>query len=204
MNSMFRAGIRPVVQISPVRRIRLIRRNGAPAFTMIELLLVIAIIGIIVSFIAVASFAAAKSAQIKGTRGIMQQIANALAAYKLDHGMFVPAQPSWIADNPVLDSTYPLWQALELDGKYFAAPAANKLAGDKDPYDSSITRYKYVDAWEKPLWYQCPPLKYNKATGQWDPDGGDFSRFRLVSSGPDKVLGAADTDAATGDNIIVE
>lgn len=175
------------------------------SMTLIELLVVIAIISIIISAIVVASLTALKHAQVRGTRGVMQRIASGLAQYKQQYGMYVPAPLS--DGNSREYSTYPLWQALEHDGSFSGVPAANKLAGTADPQEASVSRYIYIDAWKKPLWYQCPPLKYdtNATPPEWVPEIGDFNRFRIISSGPDLEMGApTDTDSVWGDNIIVE
>lgn len=183
--------------------------------TLVELLVVIAIISVIVSAIVVASLSALKAAQIKGTRGVMQKIAAALAQYRQEYKMYVPSGVDGIDENPREDSTYPLWQALEHVAKYSPVPAANRLVGTTDPQDSTIIRYKYVDAWKQPLWYQCPPLDYDTASNSWVPEAGDFSRFRIISSGPDLEMGkpkvrpgmeTEDTPLVNewGDNIIVE
>lgn len=185
---------------SHARRARRAIRNGLVGLTLIELLVVIAIVTIIVSAIVVASFSALKAGQVRGTRGVMEKIALALAQYKLDYGMYRPSSDSTgAAYNPVADSTYPLWEALEFDGKYLTVPAANKLADTTGPPEAPNPRYKYIDSWKQPLYYECLP---DPGTDR----AKDFQRFRLTSGGPDLIIGDR-TDAADetwGDNIVIE
>ncbi len=168
------------------------QNHPAAGLTLIELLVVIAIITIIVSAIVVASFSALKAGQIRGTRAVMQKIALGLAQYKLDNGMYRPSGVNGVPYNSPADSTYALWEALEADGKYLSVPAANKLADTAGPPEAPNPRYKYIDAWKQPLWYQC--------------DGPDYSTFKLTSGGPDLILGdpTNPSDDTVGDNIVVE
>ena len=142
------------------------------AMTLMEILMVMAIMTLIVSAVVAASFAAQRRAQVKGTEGFFEQIAVGLAQYKADHRMYVPSDDD--------DTTYPLWQALE--GTYIDVEAKYKLAGDTvtDPRTGqAIQRYQYQDAWKKLLWYGC---------------AAPYDRFEIRSSGPD-------LEAETGDDI---
>ena len=116
--------------------------------TLMEILMVMAIMAFIVSAVVAASFAAQRRAQVKGTKAFLEQIAVGLAQYKADYRMYVPSDPGDLPEN----TTYPLWQALE--GTYnIGVKAKYKLAGDTvtDPRTGqAVQRYLYEDAWKKP------------------------------------------------------
>jgi len=148
-------------------------RNASTAMTLIEILVVMGIMSLIVGAIAVASFGAQRRAQIKGTEGLLEKIAQGLGQYKYDHRMYVPSDDD--------GRTYPLWQAL--DGQYaIDVKAKFKYSEEGDTYadprtGEDVQRYQYQDAWKMLIRYECNP---------------PYQRFTLTSTGPDLEQGGGD------------
>jgi len=174
---------------APEPRIRA-RHAGRSAITLIEILVVMAIMTILVSTIVVAGFSAQRRAQVRGTRGLLQKIVQGLEQYRATYRIYVPQDP---ALTPIDESdpeqvkryTLPLWEALEHRGKFITVEAEYKESGGTlRDYVTGLdyTWYYYQDAWRQPLKYICRQ---------------PFNRFILRSAGPDLELN-------TGDDILEE
>jgi prepilin-type N-terminal cleavage/methylation domain-containing protein len=90
---------------SLVTRLRGRSRFGAakarhsPAFTLVELLTVISIIGILAAFTVPALFAVTKNREIKQTQAEMGQLQAAIEAYKVVYGFYPPSNPNGLLGN---------------------------------------------------------------------------------------------------------
>ena len=129
-----------------------------------------------------AAFALINRSNNKGAENLLEQIANGLEAYSLDHAMFVPSDDD--------ESSRPLWYALEHDGEYVDVIAKFKYY-EKDPlpntniYDipdpldpnKNLTHFIYLDPWKTELHYECT---------------GNFRTATITSAGRDKVIGSGD------------
>lgn len=71
-------------------RFRTITRTAARGFSLLELMLVLAIIGILMSVVAINVLGAGKTAKEKATKASMDTIKNALTAYNLEMSAFPP------------------------------------------------------------------------------------------------------------------
>ncbi len=157
------------------------------ALTLIEIIVVMAIMTILVSTLVVAGFSVQRRAQVRGTKGLLQKIAQALNQYRITYRVYVPQDNLIDEANPVQARRYslPLWQASEHEGQFLSVNAKHKAAGGPltDPSTSSqATWYYYQDAWRKPLKYICGP---------------PYNSFTITSSGPD-------LEWNTGDDIVEE
>jgi len=152
--------------------------------TLVELLVVMAIMTIIASAITVAAIGAYANSQVKGTRNFFEKISAAMAQYRDIHRMNValvvrndpgvPSTSSSTYDAWRAQSSCGLWQALEYEGiaGFSADPKfkekwdafANPQTGEK------TARFRYVDAWRNPILYLCPP---------------PYASFELRSAGKD-------------------
>jgi len=145
-------------------------RKGA--LTLVELLVVMAIMTIIVSAIVTASLAVMGNTQVKATEALLGKLAQGLEQYRMEHRMYVPSDDDW--------SSYPVWQALEYEGKYVEIAERYKQEGDtfQEPETGArVRRYFYVDAWRQGISYHCEP---------------PYSRFTLRSRGPNLEFGKGD------------
>jgi hypothetical protein len=159
---------------------------------------VMGIMVIIVSAIVVAAYGVQRQGQIKGSKGLLEQLALALENYRAQYRMYVPRhhnEPT--VPNPVTVATDPwqvecssaaLWMALEHVEKIDTAKKEYKEKGGTftSPETGALVDvYFYRDAWRQPIMYECYP---------------PYTRFTLTSFGPDLVPGG-DT---RGDDIVVE
>ena len=165
------------------------RRETRHALTLVELLVVMAIITIIVSSITVAAYSVYKLNQKKATESLFETVAAALEQYHDVHSMYVPTtyidpndgqEKVCNSDN---DSTFLIWKALEYDGGYKLS-VKNKFKELGSTFENSATGaeirgYYYVDSWKVRILYECRR---------------PYTRCRLRSRGPDTL-------ANTGDDI---
>jgi type II secretory pathway pseudopilin PulG len=152
------------------------------AFTLIELLGVIAIIIILAGLVLGAAFGLQSKGAQKNTEALLETLAFALEAYHTDHRMYVPSEYS--PPNPDETLTRPLWYALDYKGRYGldSIPGRNRKA-DGEFTDAAtgetVTHWYYVDAWKKGLEYTCT-------------SDDNFQTCTLQSAGPDKTIGNED------------
>lgn len=120
------------------------------AFTLIELLIVVAIIGILAA-IAVPNFINAQiRAKIAKSQAEMQTIATALESYHIDHGKYPPfINSSGQNINPVSRRLYPLTTPVSYISAVPQDPFLVKIYGEQffKGNDPAYVTYDYVDAW---------------------------------------------------------
>lgn len=127
-----------------------------------------------------AAFALINRSNNKGAENLLEQIANGLEAYSLDHAMFVPTTGT---DDDDEVSSRPLWYALEHDGGYIEVIHKFKFHEEGDDIDDpvnpgqSLARYNYCDPWKTGILYECT---------------GNFRTATITSAGRDKVVGSGD------------
>jgi len=152
------------------------RVRARAGVTLIELLTVIGIIIFLAAAVAGASYALLKGSQRKATENLFEQLASGLDAYRVDHRMYVPSEPT----NPNDISSRPLWYALEHDAHYVEISGKFKQK-DTETIDyatgDTVAFYIYIDGWRKPIRYTCEQ---------------PWRQFRIESAGPDRKWGTAD------------
>lgn len=79
-----------------------IRRGAKKGFTLVELLVVMAIIGVLVGITVPAVFAVRKSFELSATKWEVDQLANAIEQYRAKYGEYPPDGSSW----PILEAHY--------------------------------------------------------------------------------------------------
>jgi len=148
------------------------------AFTLIELLIVVAIIGILAA-IAVPNFLNAQMrAKIAGAESDMRNIDTALEMYHMDNGKY----PQWkdtsgVNKNPVnrrligLTTPVSYMSTVPQDPFVYGAPGARL---DNTQHEAYIT-YDYVEAWSTINWGKEPMLNLSYRCSEW----------RINSYGPD-------------------
>ena len=120
------------------------------AFTLIEMLVVVAIIAILLSISFAAFSGAGNSAKKGATKTLIEQIKTALENYSNDFGDYPPSSPRAKKDRGVNDGIESLVKCLmttEKNGPYLQF-------SDKKLYDSdSDGVFEVVDDWGRPLVY---------------------------------------------------
>jgi general secretion pathway protein G len=124
------------------------------AFTLIELLMVMVIIGILASLITTGAFRSIRSARESRAEADIVALEAALERYKLDTG----AYPAQVAAG---DNSFKLW--LETgDGS----------TGWDGPYmrfkGSEVSGNAYLDPWNNAYQYQCPGVLHGSTTNAFD------------------------------------
>ncbi len=131
------------------------------AFTLIELLIVVAIIAILAA-IAVPNFLEAQvRAKVSRVQNDMRSVATALESYRIDGNSYPVVYPE---NN---------WVNGFVDGAFYAfltTPISYITAGPKDPFVADVTR----DGWENYYRYQ-DRFSYNRAANR--PSGADWGWF---------------------------
>ena len=120
-----------------------------------------------------AAFALINNANIRATENLLDQIANGLEAYALDHAIYVPS-----------DTARPLWYSLECDHDYAddilpKFKHHEELDDIADPLhpDQTLAHFIYRDSWKTALRYECT---------------GNFRTAVIRSAGRDRQIGTAD------------
>ncbi len=167
------------------------RAFRAPAFTLIELMVVIAIILVLASMTIGGLGWYKRKAAVGKTTVLMSSIGQALEAYRLENGFL----PQGTGDD---DSTAQVYIALYGDGELVYDPASDQvtvktqpdgkpdsgatihldmlnpeLSGSRRNVRSSAGKYIIIDAWARPFRYESP--------GEMNPEDD----FDLWSLGPD-------------------
>ena len=157
----------------------------SPGFTLIEMLVVIAIIGILAGFLMPALGKARLKAMNSKTESIIRQIETALAMYESDFGRYpVDSDPSVANKDDACDVAEELYTAVS------SQPIINGTAGspymefksdgvcDKDP-SSPDGSDEIADAWGNPIYYDLD----DNSGAPWH---NQYS-FDLFSKGADGV-----------------
>lgn len=148
------------------------------AFTLIELLIVVAIIGILAA-IAVPNFLSAQvRAKVARAESDMKNLKTALESYQIDHNGYPPARMNAITKETgqiaLSHRFYPLTTPVSYMSSIPSDPFYSQLsAHDPDFFDT----YDYFDDWSG--------VNYDKS------ESGSGTRgysYRLASAGPDNVM----------------
>ncbi|MDP2896353.1 MAG: prepilin-type N-terminal cleavage/methylation domain-containing protein [bacterium] len=163
------------------------------AFTLIELLAVIAIIGILAGFIFAAVSGAIERAKITKTRAAINSLELALKNYERDAGSFTGLLTELDASNGQLDTQTKRARLVEiLTGKKLKPDGTFEV--DKDTRDEANWNGPYleprhkelsekgelVDAWGHPLFIRI------KALTNFDPHLHNPDSFDIWSTGPNE------------------
>ena len=127
------------------------RRKAREGFTLLEVLIVLAIIGVIAAMVVPRLVAQQRNANIQVTKNSIKGLQSALEIYAVDHSATFPTGGQEILDQLLVTSTAP-------DGRQL------------EPYLKS----KPLDAWQRPLYYEYPNTKTNldePAIWSGGPDG---------------------------------
>lgn len=126
------------------------RLSNKRAFTLIEMLVVVAIIAILLSISFAAFSGAGNSAKKAASKTLIEQIKTALENYSNDFGDYPPSSPRRSKDKGVNDGIENLVKCLmttEKNGPYLQFT-------DKQLYDSdSDGAYEVIDGWGRPMIY---------------------------------------------------
>jgi general secretion pathway protein G len=114
------------------------RRQSRGGFTLLEVLIVLAIIGVIAAMVVPRLVAQQKNANIQVTKQSIKGLQSALEIYAVDHSATFPTGGAEVLDQLLVASTAPDGRTLE-------------------PYLKS----KPLDAWQRPLYYEYPNTKTN-------------------------------------------
>jgi type II secretion system protein G len=121
-------------------------------FTLVELLTVMAIIGVIMGLIVGGATMASRKSSEGKTRSLLHQMELALEQYRQDQGYF----PQQASPGP-----------LQWDESVFKN-AQGRLYLDGYPADSDDNdNNEYRDAWGKAFFYQCPGTMNSEAYDLW-------------------------------------
>jgi len=114
------------------------RRDSRGGFTLLEVLIVLAIIGVIAAMVVPRLVSQQRNANIQVTKNSIIGLQKALEIYAVDHSATFPSGGPEILDQLLVTSTAPDGRTLE-------------------PYLKS----KPLDAWQRPLYYEYPNTKIN-------------------------------------------
>lgn len=113
-------------------------RNSPRGFTLLELLVVMVIIGLLVSYVAPRYFAQLGKSEIKATRAQIDALAKALDVYRLDTGHY-PAEDVGLQALVVAPANEPKWQGPYLDKAVpldsWGNPYIYRIPGEQREYD---------------------------------------------------------------------
>lgn len=170
-------------------------RPSPRAFTLVEVLVVMAIIVILASMVSVTATAYYRRAQTERTKATLTTLAAALESFRADYGSYPyhnpdgfpveerPARPGDIVTNTANTPTYDirnLYGLLRETGYLPEAIDSNYLDVEED-HQVKGNDYDHIvlDAWSIPLAYRYP--RWDAETGEWRED-----RFDLWSMGADR------------------
>ncbi len=147
-------------------------RSADRAFTLIEMIVVMAIIGILSSLLITGVMAARGRGKIARTQSLLVRLDLLTKQYEIDHGDFPPGSGGTA-------SAEMLYQALTSRKWVGSQEFTRKEAADTDGNGST----EIIDAWKGPLSY------YHNRSYSGPPRA---TTFRLISKGPDGVQGTDD------------
>ena len=159
-----------------------VRKN----FTLVELLTVVAIIGVLIGIVmGLMSLASGKMAEAR-TRGVMSQISVALENYKAKYGYFIQQASAYTFYLDVVDSTSATPSDDQKITNNFCQFIDYQALLNKDTQRgsgavSSTNRAWVVDGYGNPLIYRCPGY-FNRNGFDLGSLGAD-GKFGLLSSG---------------------
>ncbi|MBI1388872.1 MAG: prepilin-type N-terminal cleavage/methylation domain-containing protein [bacterium] len=150
------------------------------AFTLIELLIVVAIIGILAA-IAVPNFLNAQMrAKVAKAESELRTLSTALESYSIDNNMY----PPWVNENGVARNGGGLgisfrYHALTSPVSYLSSvPIDPFIDQKKENQDAVYDTYDYVDAWSTIHWLKATSLGNSFRCAVW----------RAASAGPDYTM----------------
>ncbi len=161
-------------------------------FTLVELLIVIAIIGVLAALgFGIYSVAQNKS-RISATRSLVENVANAFESAKSEVG-FAPQEKAWaelhFAEVTIGSETY---FTLSCSGKkYEKFQQAFAKYIDAEMIRKYLDGNKLIDAWGNPIYY-CYPGIANQA------------QCCVISAGPDEGFGKSKKEQVTEVNAVTE
>jgi len=170
----------------------MIDASGNKAFTLIELLIVVAIIGILAA-IAVPNFLNAQTrAKIARCEADAESIGTALESYRLDTNEYPPDARSGVYTHFSLN-----WAGHPSAGKHLTTPIAYMSSIPYDPFNSKIgwtgwTPIDNAETYLKAMFFLN--RKYNEGVNSWEPglpfaDRFKNARWQIYSIGPSVEYG---------------
>ena len=112
--------------------------NSQRGFTLLELLVVMVIIGLLVSYVAPRYFTQLGKSEVKATRAQIAALAKALDVYRLDTGHY-PAEDVGLQALVVAPANEPKWQGPYLDKAVpldsWGNPYIYRIPGEQREYD---------------------------------------------------------------------
>jgi len=179
------------------------RRSACRAFTLVELLVVMAILTILAGMLIPAVNRARRTAKIASTKTLLAQICSALDRYNEDWGHY---PPDYISGGTLLPFTPP--EAVAPSAPAYPPEAlyyylANASLSRKHPYielqpEVQATDFnsngirEIVDAWERPFLYNRPEFPGGGGFNYAGDPTHNLTTFDLFSVGPDGNTAGAD------------
>ncbi|MFH2137152.1 MAG: type II secretion system protein GspG [Candidatus Omnitrophota bacterium] len=153
-----------------------IRTKIKKGFSLVELLVVIAVLAVLIGLLAGGGSTARKKGKIYSTKAMIASLETALAMYHSDYGQYPVSGNQNLVNRLADEATY---------GQGGTAPEADwkgpYISFKNEDLNGSIPAAKVIDAWDKDFQYTLNVNKYS-----------------IVSGGPDGDIGT------TGDNITSE
>ena len=113
-------------------------RNSQRGFTLLELLVVMVIIGLLVSYVAPRYLSQLGKSEVKATRAQIAALAKALDVYRLDTGHY-PAEDVGLQALTAAPANEPKWQGPYLDKAVpldsWGNPYIYRIPGEQREYD---------------------------------------------------------------------
>lgn len=178
---------------------RLAQSRFAPAFTLIELLIVVAIIAILAA-IAVPNFLEAQTrAKVSRVKSDMRTIITALETYRIDRNHYPPRH------NPVDDMAVPRRDTRLEDMSAITTPVSYLTSLPADVFEKTIPApnniIEYWDAEQVAWWFNAV---FDQPGTNPEFDEGSYNEYTagwlLMSVGPDGFMGINCSDLTTNDS----